>query len=402
MNVLVNSTREASLDELLERARQLRSTLQERAGQTEIDGRVSTETTNLLKQASLLRLGQPKRFGGNGYPPSSMFRLGFELGRGCGSTAWCAMVANMSAALVSSWTLEAQQDVWANPENLACAIIIPTGRCEQRDGGFELAGQWPYASNCDNSDWVVVAAPFPSAEGQPPDMGMFLLPASQFRIDHQAWNVAGMQGTGSKTLHIESPVFVPDHRIVRFSDLANGTAPGRALADNNLARLNFSTFGSVALVSTLLGMAQGALDYFEQAMTTKVKRSLGLGAPAPVALSTQAQVSVGAVSAAIDGAALLLLDDLGAAEAKIWSGDSLTVGERVRLRRNIGFATAQASNAVNLLFEAAGAGSTALNNPIQRHWRDINVAARHMHLDAPAIFAIYGQQRFGLTPQGAY
>ena len=82
--------------------------------------------------------------------------------------------------------------------------------------------------------------------------------------------------------------------------------------------------------------------------------------------------------------------------------DRLTPAERIRIRRDIGFAAQQAVHAVNLLFEGAGGSATSLDTPIQRFWRDINAAARHASLEVQAIYALYGEERFGLPPVGQF
>lgn len=393
----------ASLEDLLERARMLRPMLGERTAQTEIERRVSAQTTQIMVDQGLYRLGQPRRFGGYEYGPSALLQLGFEVGRGCGSTGWCTMIANVNSWLASYWPLEAQEDIWGgNPDNLITGTFVPTGTCEAADGGFMVRGRWPFASNCDNSQWLFVSALLPEVDGQSPGVGWFMVPREALSIDQDSWHVAGMQGTGSKTLYADEPVFVPAYRVIRFADVVSGTTPGRAVEGNVLAQFNFATFGAVTLVAPLLGIAQAALDWFSEAMRAKVKTSLKPGAPVSVAQTPQAQARAGEAQVRIDAALALLMADLEPLEAKVRSGEDLSAAERIRVRRDIGFAARQAADAVNLLFEGAGAASAALDMPIQRHWRDINAAARHPSLEVQAIYALAGQVCFGLEPVGQF
>jgi 3-hydroxy-9,10-secoandrosta-1,3,5(10)-triene-9,17-dione monooxygenase len=408
MNVMnhVDTSRQdvmPSPDELIDRARALRPLLAERAGKTEEDRRVSADVTRMMVEAGLYRIGQPHRFGGYEYGPSVIFKLGFEIGRGCGSTGWCAIIANVNAWLASYWPLQAQLDIWgSNPDHLVTGTFVPTGKSNAADGGYLIEGRWPFASNCDNSDWLFVSALLPEVEGKPGGVGWFMVPAAELGIDQDSWRVAGMQGTGSKTLFADTPIFVPEHRAIRFSDVAQGTTPGRSIPGNVMAGFGFAAMGAVTLVAPMLGMAQGALEWFVETMRSKVKASLKPGAPASVAQTAAAQARVGEASARIDAAVTLLLADLEPLEAKIRAGEDLTVPERIRIRRDIGFAAQQASAAVNLLFEGAGAASAALDMPIQRYWRDVNAAARHASLDVQAIYSLTGQERFGLEPTGQF
>ena len=155
-------------------------------------------------------------------------------------------------------------------------------------------------------------------------------------------------------------------------------------------------------MAPLLGIAQAALDWYAEAMRAKMKASLRPGAPISVAQSPQAQVRAGEAQVKIDAAQALLLADLVPLEARVRAGEDLVVADRIRIRRDIGFATRSAVEAVNLLFEGAGASSAALDAPIQRHWRDVNTAARHASLDTQAIYALVGQLCFGLDPKGQF
>lgn len=392
-----------TIDELVARARALQPALQKAARDTESRGRVSETTMEQLAQADLLRLVKPKRFGGFEYGPSAMTRVGFELGRACGSTAWCALIANCNAWFASYWSLEAQEEVWGEePGNLIAATLVPTGQCESVDGGVNIWGRWPFASNCDNSQWHVVSAMLPSAQGAPSGVGWFLTPASTLSIDHESWRVSGLQGTGSKTLVAEKPVFIPAHRIVRFDDIQAGKAPGLSIPDNVMARFAFLTFGASSLVPQLLGMAQGSLDWFCEAMREKKRITMRPGAAPSVADSPLIQERAGRASAAIDAALGFMLTELTAAEEVIFAGNALSVDQRLRVRRALGFGARQAVDAASLLFEGAGASSTDLNSPLQRHWRDINAGARHVSLDVQGINVLFGQRLFGMTPMGGF
>jgi 3-hydroxy-9,10-secoandrosta-1,3,5(10)-triene-9,17-dione monooxygenase len=392
-----------TIDGLLDRARALRPMLMAQAATTEADRRVSGETTRVLVEAGLYRLGQPRRFGGYECGPSALLKLGFELARGCGSTGWCAMIANVNAWLASYWPIEAQEEIWGeNSDHLVTGTFVPTGKCTAADGGYLVHGRWPFASNCDNSDWLFVSALLPEVQGQPPSVGWFMVPRADLSIDQDSWHVAGMQGTGSKTLFADEAIFVPAHRVIRFADVERGTTPGRGVPGNVMAGFNFAAMGAVTLVAPLLGTAQAALDWYSETMRAKVKVSLKPGAAMSVAQSPQAQARAGEAQVKIDAAMTLLLSDLAPLEARVRAGEDLDVADRIRIRRDVGFSARAAADAVNLLFEGAGAASAALDAPIQRYWRDINAAARHASLDTQAIYALVGQQCFGIDPKGQF
>lgn len=391
--------------EMAERARSIRPLLEERARFTEQEGRVSAETMARLRELGLLNLGRPARFGGSEFTPSQMLQVGFEVGRGCGSTAWCLMIANMASVFTANFSLEAQQDIWeGSPDNLVCGVPSPIGGYKVVPGGYELQpGEWPYGSNSDNSQWCFLGGRRVDGPDGPPEVGVMLLPMDVVKVVEGSWNCVGMQGTGSKTLAIETPQFVPAHRFLNFVDVAKGTTPGSLLEDNPLAKFNITTFGAVGFVAPVLGMAQGGLDWFVEKMKSKIKTKAFVGGPpSSVAQTSSAQLVVGETSASLDAAMLLLRDALETAENKLLAGQEPTIQDRVNVRRAYGYGAVQSSASIQKLFENAGAGSTMLDCALQRHWRDIGMATRHISLDSEVIFSMVGQERFGLEITAAY
>jgi 3-hydroxy-9,10-secoandrosta-1,3,5(10)-triene-9,17-dione monooxygenase len=385
---------------LLNRVRELQPAVRAAARDTETNRRVSKRTMDLLREAELTKLVRPARFGGFEYGTSELAQIAFELGRACGSTGWCGSLAMCYQWMMSFFTLEAQQDVLGDPNNLVAGSYQPSKEVEIVPGGIKLAGAWPYASNCENSQWLMLGAGLPNAKG-PPDVMWCLVPITDMKVDQDTWFTSGLQGTGSKTVRIERPVFVPDHRMLRFTEIVAGTVPGKKIDDNNMSKFGFTTFGPTALVSPVLGMAQGALDCFIEMAKTKV-RAAKPGMIVPMAASPMIQNKIGAASATVESAFTLLLTSVAAAEDKVRNDAPLAIGERIAIRRNQGFAAKQSVSVVNDLFAKEGAAGSDLAAPLQRFWRDANAAALHLSLDWEPIAAMYGQERLGLEPVGLY
>lgn len=385
---------------LLERVRALQPEIRAAARATEEARRVSKETMDLLKQAEIHRLVRPAAFGGFEYGIAEMGQVAFELGRACGSTGWCGSLAVCYQWMTAYFPLEAQRDVWANPDALVAGSYFPSKEVEIVPGGIKLAGAWPFASNCENSEWLMLGAMLPGAGGKP-DLMWALVPFAEMTVDQSTWFTSGLQGTGSKTVRIDKAVFVPEHRLIRFADIVAGSVPGKKIEGNVMSRMGFTTFGPTALVSPILGMAQGALDAFTELSKTRT-RAAKPGLFVPVAQSPLIQARIGNASATIDSAFSMLLSSVAAAEEKARRGIALEPGERVTIRRNQGFAAKQSVAVVNDLYAKDGAAASDLNAPIQRFWRDANAAALHLSLDWEAIASMYGQHKLGLEPVGVY
>lgn len=390
-----------TFDDLLSRARAIVPTLKEKARQTELDRRVSDETTAMLKDLQLSRLMQPKRFGGLEYGFSELVKLNFEVARGCGSTAWCLCLANTHNWLLGLFPEEVQQEVWADPAAMVSGSYMPVGKCQKVEGGYRLSGSWSFASNCDNSSWYIVGAMVPpEAEGAPPVPTWFVLPRQDTRIE-DSWYSAGLAGTGSKTIVVDEAVFVPAYRALPLAVINSGQAPGTLVNKNPLYQLTFTGSAPFALSSLPVGMAMGAIEDFKAAARGKMAAQMG-GPPVPMVELPFVQSALAEAAASVDAASLLLLRDAGEIDAAFEKAEMISVDQRIRHRRDHSYAGKLAERAGSALFEVMGANGGALSNPVQRAWRDISVAVRHISLAWPNVGPMYGQYALGLKPKGSY
>ncbi len=170
---------------LLDAAAELRPLVAKRARQTEQDRRVSSDVTNLLREAGLYRVVQPRRFGGYELSLEALRRLAFELGQGCASTGWCYGLSAAASWVVGMFPEQAQHDVWGeSPDALIASCIAPTGKATPTEGGFRLKGRWSFGSNSDNAHWLSLGAMVEQAEGAAPRPIFLLVPQGEYR-DHR-------------------------------------------------------------------------------------------------------------------------------------------------------------------------------------------------------------------------
>jgi resorcinol 4-hydroxylase (FADH2) len=397
----VSGKSDMSGEQLLQRVSKLAPMLKARSEQTDRDRRVSPDVIDALRETGLFRTLQPKRFGGLELGISDMIRFNLVLGAACPSTVWCAGQAVIHNWIVGLYPLEAQQEVWSDPGAIVAGSYLPAGKCERTDGGYRLSGSWAWASNCDNTAWYIVGAMVPP-EGGPgaPTPSWFLIPKSDATIK-DTWFSAGLAGTGSKTIVIDDPVFVPRHRALPLPVVNSTNAPGAALNSNPLYRLTFAGSAPFSLSSMVVGMALGAVQDFTG--IAKAKSGTQIGGP-PLALSglQHIQLALAEGAAAVDAASTLLLRDAAELESGLAKGELPSVPQRIRNRRDHAYAVKLSVQAVTGVFEALGANVCLLSNPVQRAWRDVNVAARHITFAWPVVGAMYAQQQLGLEPKGTY
>ncbi len=386
---------------LLERARSLTPLLKERALQTERDRMVSVEVIAAIADAGIFQLLQPRRFGGMEGGFEEFVRINIELAKGCGSTAWCAAIAMIHNWVVGLYPLETQEEVWDNRSALICGSYAPNGTCERVDGGYRIGGRWSFASNCDHSSWYIIGTLVPPDDNHPkPTPAWALLARADARIE-DTWFCAGMAGTGSKTIAVDNPVFVPERRLLSIATINSGEAPGSRVHPSALYRLTFTGSAPYTLCSVPVGIALGAVEEFLGIARIRMAAQPG-GPPRPMRELEQVQLAIAEASASVDAVMELLLRDSAALDREVSAGQVPTIDERILFRRNQAYAARQSAHSVSALFDVMGANAGDLGSPIQRAWRDTHLIAHHLSLGWAVTGSMYGQQQLGLTPRGSY
>src|SRR5712691_2031206 len=122
------------------------------------------ETVQDLVSSGLIRLGNPQRYGGLGVEYDAAFDVSWELGRACGSTAWCYSLWTVHNWWVGHFPALAQEEFFASgPDTLASSALNPTrGQAEPVAGGLRVSGHWSFSSGCDAASWAMLAVPRPN------------------------------------------------------------------------------------------------------------------------------------------------------------------------------------------------------------------------------------------------
>ncbi|MDB5697779.1 MAG: hypothetical protein JWN69_583 [Alphaproteobacteria bacterium] len=402
MNVQTSAARDAvSPAALVERARALVPLLAERADATERNRRVSDEVIARMDDADLYRVLRPKRFGGLEQDFGTVMDITCELGRGCASTAWVYSGYATSNFLMALFPAEAQEDVWGdNPEARCAGSYAPSATTRLEDGGYRISGRWSFASGIDGAQWAVLGVVFSSVEGAPAEPGFLLIPVRDFTLDDD-WHTVGLAGTGSKTI-VVADLFVPAHRAVTFNDLRAGTTPGARIHANPLYRTPFNAVSSTMLISSALGAAQGAIEAFLQSIQERSTRGGAHGGGLRIAELPTVQIRFAEATACLDAAKLLLRRDLDEVRDTIQAGNEVSVAARIRSRRDHGFALDLAVRAAEAVYAGFGGQGLYTHNPLQRFWRDVRAAGKHVSYNWDVVATMYGQHAFGLEPKGQY
>ncbi|MDX1374554.1 MAG: acyl-CoA dehydrogenase family protein [Burkholderiales bacterium] len=361
-------------DEAMARARAMVPALRERAARAEDMRSLLPETEADLHANGLLRMTQPRRWGGMELDWLSMFELPAEIGRGCASTAW--NVANLA---IHHWMLalydeRAQAEVWEeNPDALiASGIAYPQGRGRRADGGFVIDGYWNFSSGVDGATWNMLAVTVRDGD-KVVDHRMCLVPRADFEIVDD-WPVLGMRSTGSKSVRVKD-LFVPEYRALCMY-LARGEAqyPGAQANPHPHYAIPLSGLGSHCIAGAAVGNAQAALE-----MTTDAVRDRSTNYTAARMREFQAvQLRVAAAGARVDLARLSIRNDVLEAQAIAEVPRAPTLEEKLRWKRNVAYAVQLCTEAVDNLHAMAGARGIYDHYPIQRLFRDAHALMGHI------------------------
>lgn len=378
--------------ELVRRARALIPGLMARARNAEELRTLPDESVRELHESGLLRILQPRRFGGFETDLMTLVEVTAALGEGCGSTSW--VFANLASHhwILGMWNDEAQQEIWGeNPDaGISSSFTFPAGRGRKAPGGYRISGRWPFSSGVDCSDWVMLGAiVVDSGEGKPGHR-VFMVPKRDLEVIDN-WFVSGLTATGSKDVKAQD-LFVPEYRTVDPAEWRGGKSPGSDVNPGPLYRIPLlASFGFI-LTGTTLGLARSAWRIHTETTRTRLATYTGVN----VADFPTVQIKVGEAASLIDISEIVLLKDAEEMMGYAERGEVPDLDTRHRFRRNGTYTTKMCVDAVDLMVAATGAKSLFIDNPLQRIFRDIHAAAMHINLNWEITAVSYGRISLGL------
>src|ERR1700730_15747338 len=121
---------------MLERARELIPLVAARAAEAATLRRLPEATIAEYHAAGILRILQPRRFGGMQGRFSLFSQIVEELTFGCASSAWVYAVLAEHQWILASYPEQAQEDVWgADPLAVASSSLAPRAPARRVPGG---------------------------------------------------------------------------------------------------------------------------------------------------------------------------------------------------------------------------------------------------------------------------
>lgn len=379
--------------EILAKADALRPHFAARAQATNQARRLSVETMEELHAAGLLRLLQPRHYGGSSSDWKLHVEVGRILARACPSTAWIQCVVGIHTWLASRFSTRLQDEIFAEPRILIgtavaggrAATVIP------EDGGWRLSGRWRFVSGVDHASWVILGAmPDDDEKRAEHNFLQLAVPRGAFEID-DTWFTEGLRGTGSKDVIVRDH-FVPAHRTLWRKTMRGAATPDALRHDGYVHHVQFAPyFGSITL-GPLIGATEGLIEAYVGVTRSRTGQILG----DEVAAQTPVQLRIAQSCAEVRAAALLadrILDELHESGC---AGRAVTQDEWVKHRADGAMAAKLCLDAGERLIRMMGASGLTTDNPVRGFWNDVQAAAAHISVQADLNFAPFGRWALGL------
>jgi 3-hydroxy-9,10-secoandrosta-1,3,5(10)-triene-9,17-dione monooxygenase len=392
-------------DEMVERARALRTMLRAQQNEADAQGYYTAEVHEAIKSAGLYRAIQPKMFGGYEVDLPTFLKISVEISRGHPGSGWCYTLASSHALLVASYfPFEVQRELFGPSGDFrAPHKAPPSGTFKRVEGGYIVNGIWTYASGIPYGTHFFGGATLPpDADGGPSRWAHFIVRRDQVAIldDWGGDYSLGMQASGSHGVRLEN-VFVPDRHFIHADILLSSDPSGKGtcgteLHDNPMylgvvGGAYHATFGAI-----LTGTARASLDEYEDIMR---KRALPNNPNMQRLDDPDSQRVIGKAVQLTDAAEALTIacgrHYMEQCERWKRAGKPISAEDTLRLWGMAQEACFMACEAVELMFKTAGATASNPDQKLSHYFRDIQMYLVHPS-SQPRVTSMIAQTYLGL------
>ncbi len=347
---------------------------------TEAAHQLLPETVQAFTDAGFWRIVQPRRFGGFELGIDVLEEVVVEVGRGCGSSAWCLAILGGHTWWSALFSEAGQQAIFGEDGHVIMATNLSgNGRAKPVDGGYELSGRFIYLSGCDVSNWLCVGAMVTDDSASPPWIYAAIRPEDATIVDD--WRTLGLRGTGSKTVLVDK-LFVPPHLTMLQADIANQEQPGRYLHANPMYATPMLGFLSIETTGAAVGIAKQAVDVLDEIGRKKPLRTREAGLTSQSVSDTAVfRRRFAEARSLAEAAHKLLASDARRLMATVaeYASEGRKFSEEEILDYTLGAARLvdMCVQAVEHAVAAAGTSAMTEGHPLERCLRDIEMLSTH-------------------------
>jgi alkylation response protein AidB-like acyl-CoA dehydrogenase len=357
----------------------------------ERERRLSADVARQFSELGFFHMLVPEEYGGGEVHPNVFIDVLRTLATGDGSAGWNVMIGATTGLLSASLPEKFAKEIYGSaPGVLTVGVTAPMGRATKVEGGFSVTGRWPFASGCQNADWITGGCFIFDGDEQQvndngaPELHLMMFKASEVEIE-DTWYVSGLCGTGSHHFNVKEQ-FVPEGRSVILG--------GRTRIRKTLYQFPMLGLLALGVSSVSLGIGYRALAAFK-AMAME-KKATGSNRSLVERSSIQSDVAKSVADLRSSEAFMR------AAVDEAWSiaatGERLNTEVKANLRLAAVNATHRSVAAVDRLYQAGGGSSIYENNVLQQCFRDVHVTTQHIMVATP-VYEVTGRVELGLPPR---
>lgn len=379
-----------SVQHLIDQARHWSDRLPEHSRDFEQNRRLPVEIARQFAQAGFFHMLVPHEYGGFEVHPRTLIEVIKIIASGDGSAGWNVMIGATTGLLSASLPENFAREIYGtHPGSLTVGVTAPLGKADKVDGGYRVTGRWPFASGCQNADWICGGSfIFENSEQLfndkgAPDIHLMLFKASEVQIE-DTWYAAGLRGTGSHHFNVKGQ-FVPEGRTVILG--------GRARIKRPLYQFPMLGLLALGVSAVSLGIGYHALEAFKD--LAGVKKPTGSRKTLIERHSVQADVARSIAD--LRSAESFIKEVIDEAWLVAESGERLSTEIKANLRLAAINATHKSVAAVDRLYQAGGGTSVYEDSPLQQCFRDVHVTTQHIMVATP-VYEVAGRVALGLSP----
>jgi 3-hydroxy-9,10-secoandrosta-1,3,5(10)-triene-9,17-dione monooxygenase len=375
--------------ELVVRARALIPVLARRSLEQKQRRGILAETIAEMHAAGFFRVLQPRRWGGYEMDLGTFYDIEIALGAGDMSSGWTYGVLGVVSWFLGVMDDRSGQEVWGHDTTtLICSSTMPAGKATPVDGGYRLTGHWRYASGCEHCGWALLGG-MVHAENAAPDWRFFLVPRRDYQtVD--AWQVSGLQGTGSIDVSLDD-VFVPAYRTQRLQDNFLLRGAGQKLNTSSLYRLPFGQIFVRGVSTAGIGALQAMLAALIDFSRDRISRAGGRSAENPFV-----QLLCAETAAAIDEMRATLHRNFAMLHDYARRGETPPLELRLQYKFQSSAVIERCTLLASRIFKASGAAGLSDELPFGRILADLLAARQHISNQYDYYGSNWGAAMFGL------
>jgi alkylation response protein AidB-like acyl-CoA dehydrogenase len=380
---------------LVEAARQIAPVIRDHNDEAERERHLPKPVLDALAEAGLFRMFTPRSLGGLEVDPLTCARVIEEVAAADSAAGWSLFNTLGWAFLCARLPDEGVEElVGSNPNALIVGPFHPPMPATPVSGGYRVTGRSPFVSNCRDATWIGSTAmvmdggkPRMSESGAP-EVVVVIFRIGDCRI-LDTWYVMGMRGTGSDDIAV-TDAFVP---AARTFPLVPEFEPGSHY-QGPLYRFSMMGFVAAAFPPIVFAIARNAINEVSKIAQSKTP----FGSATLLKERSAAQAKLAQAEAALRSARALLYETLGEVWQRTLAGEPVSLKQKADLLLATTNAVSSSVKASELMYGVAGTSGIYTRNPLERHFRDLQVLKQHGFV-SESRYETVGQIYLGLPPE---